>query len=265
LEFMEDFSGNHNLVASPINASTNEIVSYTIEPSTSDLLEFNFDNLTGTLTLTSILNKFGEQVFYIKADDGQKENYLFTTSIIINIQPVNDAPVINGTSKLLTTEEDTPLEITISDLIVTDPDNTFPDDFTLIVGDGINYSNSNSIITPNSAFVGSLTVPLFIVDGVDSSAIVEVNVEVTEVTGLSFTEQNEQLRIFPNPTTNSINIKLTALTNGNFIIHTLTGRIIAKGILKDNLNIDLSNEPPGIYLLKIESNKGTSTNKFIKN
>jgi hypothetical protein len=50
-------------------------------------------------------------------------------------------------------------------LFVVDPDNIYPDDFTLTVEDGANYSRLGNAIVPASHFVGTLTVPVTVDDG----------------------------------------------------------------------------------------------------
>ena len=84
--------------------------------------------------------------------------------VTITISLINDAPVITGQNPLNTPEE-TALTITLNELTVTDPDNTYPDDFTLTVQDGTNYSRAGNTITPSVDFNGTLTVPVTVNDG----------------------------------------------------------------------------------------------------
>jgi uncharacterized protein involved in outer membrane biogenesis len=50
----------------------------------------------------------------------------------ITVVAVNDSPIITGQKKL-TTNQATPLALKLTDLNVTDPDNAFPQDFTLSI------------------------------------------------------------------------------------------------------------------------------------
>ena len=59
----------------------------------------------------------------------------------------NDAPVITAQGAL-TTAEETALTITLADLTVSDPDNSYPADFTLAVQNGVNYTRVGSTLTP---------------------------------------------------------------------------------------------------------------------
>ncbi|MDM8518321.1 Ig-like domain-containing protein, partial [Desulfobacterales bacterium HSG16] len=67
------------------------------------------------------------------------------------------------------TDLDTPIGISLSDLIVTDPDNTYPADFTLTIESWTNCSISDDIVTPDSGFTGVLTLQVMVNDGEDNS------------------------------------------------------------------------------------------------
>jgi hypothetical protein len=60
-------------------------------------------------------------------------------TVALTIDPVNDPPVITG-QRPLSTSEDVPLTLTLNDLVVEDPDNPFPDGFSLKVQPGSNYN-----------------------------------------------------------------------------------------------------------------------------
>jgi len=89
-------------------------------------------------------------------------------SVTVSVTALNDAPVITG-QRALRTWETTALTITLDDLTVTDPDNSYPDDFTLSVQDGANYSRSGHTITPAVDFSGNLSVAAVVNDGTDDS------------------------------------------------------------------------------------------------
>ncbi len=92
----------------------------------------------------------------------------------------NVAPLITGQVPL-STNEDTPLTITLNDLLVTDPDDPYPTGFTLTVGAGAHYSVLNNTITPEVNFNGTLSVPLVVNDGTDNSPIYIASVQVLPV------------------------------------------------------------------------------------
>jgi|GEM_PF-3285273 len=84
------------------------------------------------------------------------------------------------TQQPLSTQERTPLVITLNDLTVEDTNNTYPDDFTLTVLDGDNYTRSGNTVTPVTGFTGKLTVPVTVNDEIDDSISYNLTVTVTE-------------------------------------------------------------------------------------
>jgi lysophospholipase L1-like esterase len=78
-------------------------------------------------------------------------------SLVIEVTPNNDKPII-VTQSSIEIQEDGSAELLLSHLNVTDPDNVYPDEHTLIVMDGPDYTHDVNIVTPNKDFNGNLTV-----------------------------------------------------------------------------------------------------------
>ncbi len=91
----------------------------------------------------------------------------------------NVAPVIVDQAAALRTNEGAALTITLTDVTVTDPDNVFPDDFTLTAQPGANYTASGATITPDPGFAAALLVPVVVNDGTDNSAAFSLTVSIT--------------------------------------------------------------------------------------
>ena len=127
-------------------------------------------------SITPLTNFNGNLTVLVTVNDGTANSDVF--NLIVSVTPINDVPVITAQSPLGTPEE-TALAITLANLTVTDPDNTYPDDFTLSVQDGENYSRTNNTITPDANFNGALTVPVTVNDGVATSEVFNVNVSVS--------------------------------------------------------------------------------------
>ena len=89
--------------------------------------------------------------------------------VTFTVNPLNDQPVILG-ADTLEIDKNTNLVLSLSELTVDDPDNTYPDDFSLTVYEGTNYSRIGTTITPDLDFVGTLTVPVTVNDGQMDSA-----------------------------------------------------------------------------------------------
>jgi N-acetylglucosamine-6-sulfatase len=80
------------------------------------------------------------------------------------------APIITGQNPLAI-GENAAFRIKLDDLVVTDPDNTYPEDFTLSVEEGPHYTITGvQEITPDPGFTGMLQVGVTVSDGLEDSA-----------------------------------------------------------------------------------------------
>lgn len=102
----------------------------------------------------------------VNVNDGANDSPPF--DLQISVTPVNDGPVITGQRKL-TANQGTTFSISLSDLTVTDPDNQYPNDFTLKIAQGNNYVAAGNTISPSPTFVGTLNVTVSVNDGTTSS------------------------------------------------------------------------------------------------
>ncbi|MGY0637947.1 MAG: tandem-95 repeat protein, partial [Paraglaciecola chathamensis] len=93
----------------------------------------------------------------------------------------NVAPVI-GSQAVLSVNEEGSIAITLDDLQVTDPDSTYPDNFTLALQAGNNYTLENtSTVVPDANFNGELSVTVTVNDGIDDSNAFPLVVTVNPV------------------------------------------------------------------------------------
>ncbi|MEJ7645299.1 MAG: tandem-95 repeat protein [Chryseolinea sp.] len=104
----------------------------------------------------------------------------------------NVRPEITG-QRALTTGEGTPIEIFITDLTISDPDDTYPVDFTLSLSGGQNYKRDGNIITPNDGFTGELKVDVTVNDGEDDSKKFELTINVTPKANVAPTITGQQV------------------------------------------------------------------------
>ncbi|WP_187696072.1 hypothetical protein, partial [Xanthovirga aplysinae] len=65
--------------------------------------------------------------------------------------------------------------------LVEDPDNSFPNDFSLTVLEGDSYSVTNNEITPAPEFNGILDILVSVNDGTDESEVFQLSIEVLPV------------------------------------------------------------------------------------
>ena len=129
-------------------------------------------------TITPAAGYNGSLTVRVFVNDGQANSNFF--DLLINVTPINDAPQITG-QKALSVAEGSSISISLSDLTVTDRDNTYPDDFTLQLQAGTNYTVSATTVTPSPDFTGPLTVSVVVNDGVSNSPVFPLQITVTPV------------------------------------------------------------------------------------
>ena len=177
----------------------------------------------------------------------------------INVEVINQVPEITGTTKEFTTSENTPITINLGDLVVVDLDNSYPDDFTLNINSGSNYSFENHTITPDNNFVGTLTVPLYVNDGNDDSPVYNIEIEVSQASGVNEIDNKRDITIFPNPAINEFNISFTNNYKGEVSIRLINvnGNLIKETHYQKtsdifNKTIFISDIKTGIYIVEVE-------------
>ena len=206
-------------------------------------------------TITPVENFNGMLNIPVTVNDGMAESPVYNLSV--EIIPVNDPPVIHGVNVSLSTEEVTPIEITLQDFNVTDVDND-SSDFTLIVGEGDNYSVEGNTVVPDENFTGTITVPVSVSDGDTISNIYNLTIEVTSVTGISLVNNERHILLYPNPVKNFVTVNFQNEkpqpvildifnTNGISVLHKSTFAV--KVHSSEVLNVgDLR---PGIYIVRL--------------
>jgi Leucine-rich repeat (LRR) protein/uncharacterized protein YfaP (DUF2135 family) len=131
------------------------------------------------LTYTPKPDSCGIDTFTYVVNDGFSSSAEMTVRVAI--AAVNDGPTITGQDSL-SVNEDAPLTIPAAKLRISDIDNVYPTDFTVIALAGANYTVSGpATILPAKDFNGSLSVNVKVFDGHDTSAVYALAVKVTPV------------------------------------------------------------------------------------
>lgn len=141
---------------------------------------FTVNTTTGVLSYSPALNFSGTAVVgYTIRDNKNAISGTATVSVVVN--PVNDAPVISG-QRALAVDEDQSITLQLTDLVVSDPDDTYPTDFTMVLSSGSNYTVFGNTITPSPNFFGILSVPVKVNDGdLDNVAIFNIQITVNPI------------------------------------------------------------------------------------
>ncbi len=113
----------------------------------------------------------------VTVNDGEDDSKKF--DLKVDVEPINDLPVITGQSDIIT-QEGQPVTIRLEHLSVTDPDSDYPGDFLLIIHPSTDgrYTVSGTTVTPNFGTTGQLGVMIHVNDGLDNSLPFELIVNV---------------------------------------------------------------------------------------
>jgi hypothetical protein len=141
--------------------------------------------------------------------------------------------------------------------------------------DGITFSNTfddimaNSIVSPNGGTIYFLVSPKF--TGTSGTYLLDISVKrgPMGIADLSF----DAIRIYPNPATNELYIE--APLKSEIEISNIEGQIIKRLKIKDNKTdidhvgwssyvVDISDFANGVYIIRVQTDSGIITKKFIK-
>jgi gliding motility-associated-like protein len=129
-------------------------------------------------TVIPVLNFNGTLSVPVTVNDGEQNSEIYHVQITVNA--VNDIPRI--TAQLPSeTEQGTAFTLLLAHLTVSDPDNTYPDAFTLTIlpPSDNTYTVSDNQITPSPGFIGTLAVPVKVNDGSADSEPFAFQLKVT--------------------------------------------------------------------------------------
>ena len=141
LTLNEDFGSN--VVGIIENADdgdgTNQVLSYSVSTNNVGFTTLTINPQSGTLTLTSIADAFGEATLTITVTDSSATNNVATQTFMLTVSNVNDAPNLTLSTNVLTLNED--FGSNVVDIIGNADD-----------GDGTNQVLSYSVSTNNVGF-----------------------------------------------------------------------------------------------------------------
>ena len=155
------------------------------------------------------------------------------------------------------------------------------DSLLVLIGTGENYSAENSTIIPDKGFFGIIEVPLRITDGIDTSDVMIVDIEVIEIVIDFHKGQLEQgetftIQLYPSVETVASNVVIYSERgeNDNLVVHVfdysgrkLVSRVANKTENEFKTTLNMSSSGPGKYLLNFTYSKdgaiSTQTKRII--
>jgi large repetitive protein len=131
-------------------------------------------------TITPALNYIGTLNVPVTVSDGLLTSNVFTMKVNV-VAPPNVPPLIAG-QVTLTTFENQRIAVELGHLVVTDPDNRYPDDFKLTLFPGNHYSLSGNNVVPEKDYSGTLSVPVTVSDKESTSPKFILTIQVVPAT-----------------------------------------------------------------------------------
>jgi hypothetical protein len=191
LEFLFDVVPINDppVVTGILNLKITEDTPYTIDPA--DITGYDIDSDPGDVTFTLIESNYfsvtgntiipakdydGPLYIGVEANDGGEwaPTYYFK----VDVTPVNDAPVVLALNLSLT--EDTPHDIALYEIEISDPDNTY-NDFTLSVMEGEHYTVNGTSLIFEENYNGPVDITLQVNDGLLLSNVFKKQVSIDPV------------------------------------------------------------------------------------
>lgn len=164
-------------------------------------------------------------------------------------------------SNIVLNIDDTSLGKTTSSKGIGDEYQWYKNDIAINGANAISYTINNAQESDSGVYYCIITNPL-LVDLIVQRANIILNID----TALSIDEPiSKSIKIYPNPTKNILNIKLINTNKANANLYDLNGRLILKHRLQSKESIiDIENLNNGIYLIKIETENKSVTQRIVK-
>ncbi|MEQ8273506.1 MAG: tandem-95 repeat protein [Deltaproteobacteria bacterium] len=118
---------------------------------------------------------FGTLSVTIAISDGTDESAPYTFPV--EVTPVNDQPRIIGQTGLAV-PEDGSIVLEVADVEIFDPDGD-GGSFSLSVAPGVHYAVNGRVVTPDEDFDGTLSVPVTVTDGIETSPAYALSINVS--------------------------------------------------------------------------------------
>jgi hypothetical protein len=140
-----------------------------------------------------LMVKCSDNIFYAVSD---------RQFAILKAGPI--VPQIVG-QRPISVDEDNPIEIRLADLIVEDADSQYPEDFTLSLLDGENYSFNLQVLQPDANFNGTLNVNVKVNDGENDSNVFPLQLPVASINDAPVAE-NDSITVQQNSALVSVDV-----------------------------------------------------------
>lgn len=263
VEADEDFTSPVKITPSLATVPVDElaqVVTYSIQPETSDKVIMSFNSNTGEISLTAVSDEFGEVQFILIANDGALVNNTFSDTVKLVINSVNDAPVLSSIPDQEVESQSviSPIRFTVTD--VDSPINSIitsatSDNQLLIKNENITIGGDDqekSIVLLPENNIGEALITLTVNDGAASTSK-QFKLKIFTVTGV-WESSYPGVKIYPNPTSSLINVTLKEAAGDRpiaVLFNQLGQEVSREEIIKSESTINLEGVSSGIYMLVI--------------
>ena len=134
-------------------------------------------------TVTPAANFSGTLTVPVSVNDGEAESNRFELKIEV-IKTPNQPPQITAQTPLSIKQGES-ITIAFNHLKVTDPDDTYPNGFTLKLYEGPHYTFNGTTVTPQPDFQGSLAVGVSVNDGQNESNKFSLKIDVVKTQNIA--------------------------------------------------------------------------------
>ncbi len=126
----------------------------------------------------------------------------------------------------------------------------------------LNYQNTTATITWNEDFEGEVLLSVSSINNCGESAYCDALAITLEPTTSVADNQIQNLGIYPNPTSDFLNIKNQIEGKYSILVYDLEGRLV-KEVEAQNSKVGIEFETPGVYVLKIQQGEEFVSKKII--
>jgi len=233
---------------------------------------YDGSTLLGSATLTALgeaqttIATLAVGTHSITAEYTNDANTLGSTSAVVLITVRNNAPVL-GTLPTLTIASNDSLNLDLSAFTAIDVDG---DSLTLLIDTAANYNVHGLEIIPATDFIGTITVPVRVTDGKDTSSVILLSITVSEPVvappvATIRTQDNGSSLV---ATSSGVCITLAQAGVFNLSVFDYAGRQVFNRLGSSqngvSQNITFPNLQHGAYVVRVSSNSQTKSVRWIK-
>jgi len=177
-----------------------------------------------------------------------------TYDLTIEVLPVNDAPLVLS-SQGFTVENGMALTFFLSDFVIMDPDNSSQDLLIIILtGEGFEVQGNSILVDEGTN--GVLRVGIQVSDGILSSEVFVVDVNVLSVTGMKESLPGS-IQLYPNPAQEYVTITYASADITAVTLISMDGQVLDLRVVgnSDRIVIPVGHLSEGSYVLKLRIKK----------